>query len=162
MIIGIAIYFFYSRSHSNLARAEAVLDLLSVPSNRESRSSVLRVSSARGALSQYPLTSTPTRRVRIRDRAVGLLGQLGIRSKIVNPTPWREMYKFPPAADDVRDASECGSEGPLKEADVLVVLDISDVKRLGCVLAEAVRRPTGASWVDTRLSELGGALHKAL
>ena len=46
----------------------------------------------------------------------------------------------PPAGGDVRDASEMGAKG-LREADVLVVLDISDVKRLG-VLAEAVRRLT--------------------
>ena len=68
-----------------------------------------------------------------------LLGQMGIRSRIVNPTPWPEMYKFL-LGDDVRDASEMGAKG-LREADVLVVLDISDVKRLG-VLAEAVRRLT--------------------
>jgi phosphoesterase RecJ-like protein len=66
-----------------------------------------------------------------------LLGQMGIRSKVVNPTPWPEMYKFL-LGDDVRDESERGAKA-LKEADVLVVLDISDVKRLG-VLAEAVRR----------------------
>ncbi|HEV7388591.1 MAG TPA: bifunctional oligoribonuclease/PAP phosphatase NrnA [Gemmatimonadaceae bacterium] len=68
-----------------------------------------------------------------------LLGQMGIRSKIVNPTPWPEMYKFL-LGNDVRDESEKGAKA-LKDADVLVVLDISDVKRLG-VLAEAVRRLT--------------------
>lgn len=66
-----------------------------------------------------------------------LLGQMGVRSKIVNPTPWPEMYKFL-LGTDVRDASSLGAKG-LKDVDVLVVLDISDVKRLG-VLAEAVRR----------------------
>ena len=66
-----------------------------------------------------------------------LLAQMGIRSKIVNPTPWPEMYKFL-LGNDVRDASDLGAKG-LKDADVLVVLDISDVKRLG-VLAEAVRQ----------------------
>jgi len=68
-----------------------------------------------------------------------LLGQMGIRSKIVNPTPWPEMYKFL-LGDDVKDSSDAGAKG-LKDVDVLVVLDISDVKRLG-VLAEAVRRLT--------------------
>jgi phosphoesterase RecJ-like protein len=68
-----------------------------------------------------------------------LLGQLGIRSKIVNPTPWPDMYKFM-LGTDVKDASDLGAKA-LKDADVLVVLDISDVKRLG-VLAEAVRRLT--------------------
>jgi phosphoesterase RecJ-like protein len=62
---------------------------------------------------------------------------MGIRSKIVNPTPWPEMYKFL-LGDDVKDSSDAGAKG-LKDVDVLVVLDISDVKRLG-VLAEAVRR----------------------
>ena len=68
-----------------------------------------------------------------------LLGQLGIRSQIVNPTPWPDMYRFL-LGSDVRDASDMGARA-LKEADVLVVLDISDVKRLG-VLAEAVRKLT--------------------
>ena len=62
-----------------------------------------------------------------------------MKVKIVNPTPWPEMYKFL-LGDDVRDASDGGAKA-LKEAEVLVVLDISDVKRLG-VLAEAVRRLT--------------------
>jgi phosphoesterase RecJ-like protein len=66
-----------------------------------------------------------------------LLGQMGINSRIVNPTPWPEMYKFL-LGTDVKDASDKGAKA-LKDADVLVVLDISDVKRLG-VLAEAVRR----------------------
>jgi len=64
---------------------------------------------------------------------------MGIRSRIVNPTPWPDMYRFL-LGDDVRDSSDMGARA-LKEADVLVVLDISDVKRLG-VLAEAVRRLT--------------------
>ncbi|HMG70226.1 MAG TPA: DHHA1 domain-containing protein [Gemmatimonadaceae bacterium] len=68
-----------------------------------------------------------------------LLGQMGIRSKIVNPTPWPEMYKFL-LGTDVRDASDTGAKG-LKDVDVLVVLDISDVKRLG-ILADAVRKLT--------------------
>jgi phosphoesterase RecJ-like protein len=66
-----------------------------------------------------------------------LLGQMGIRSRIVNPTPWPEMYKFL-LGDDVKDASDQGAKA-LKDADVLVVLDISDVKRLG-FLAETVRK----------------------
>ena len=47
------------------------------------------------------------------------------------------MYGFL-LGDDVRDSSDLGAKA-LNEADVLVVIDISDVKRLG-VLAEAVRR----------------------
>ncbi|MGH7650870.1 MAG: DHH family phosphoesterase [Gemmatimonadaceae bacterium] len=68
-----------------------------------------------------------------------LLGQMGIRSRIVNPTPWPEMYKFL-LGDDVKDASDLGARA-LKDSEVLIVLDISDVKRLG-VLAEAVRKLT--------------------
>jgi bifunctional oligoribonuclease and PAP phosphatase NrnA len=66
-----------------------------------------------------------------------LLGQMGIRSRIVNPTPWPEMYKFL-LGDDVRDASDMGAKA-LKDCDVLIVVDISDVKRLG-FLAETVRK----------------------
>ena len=68
-----------------------------------------------------------------------LLGQMGLSSRIVNPTPWPDMYKFL-LGDDVRDASDQGARA-LKESDVLIVLDISDVKRLG-VLAEPVRKLT--------------------
>jgi len=66
-----------------------------------------------------------------------LLRQMGIESRIVNPTPWPEMYRFL-LGDDVEDASERGSKG-VTEADILVIMDISDVKRLGS-LADTVRR----------------------
>ncbi len=66
-----------------------------------------------------------------------LLGQLGVRSRIVNPTPWPEMYRFL-LGDDVRDASDQGARA-LKDVDALVILDISDVKRLGS-LADPVRK----------------------
>ena len=65
-----------------------------------------------------------------------LLGQMGIRAKIVNPTPWPEMYRFL-LGTDVRDETESGAKA-LGDVEVLMVLDISDVKRLGS-LAEAVR-----------------------
>lgn len=65
-----------------------------------------------------------------------LLGQMGIRAKIVNPTPWPEMYKFL-LGTDVKDESENGSKA-LADVDVLLVLDIADVKRLGS-LADTVR-----------------------
>ncbi len=65
-----------------------------------------------------------------------LLGQIGVRARIVNPTPWPETFRFL-LGNDVTEAS---AEGPkaLSGIDALVVLDISDVKRLG-VLADAVR-----------------------
>ena len=66
-----------------------------------------------------------------------LLAQMGIESRIVNPTPWPEMYRFL-LGDDVADASDRGSKG-LTDADLLVIMDISDVKRLGA-LADTVRR----------------------
>jgi len=117
-----------------------VLDLLSVPQQR--RESIERLAQELRAGRSVALST------HINSDGDGcgsetalarLLGQMGIRSKIVNPTPWPDMYKFL-LGDDVRDASDTGAKG-LKDADVLVVLDISDVKRLG-VLAEAVRKLT--------------------
>src|ERR1019366_6054928 len=58
-----------------------------------------------------------------------LLGQMGIAAHIVNPTPWPSMYSFL-LGDDVRDRSADGVSA-LAGIDRLIVLDISDVKRLG-------------------------------
>jgi bifunctional oligoribonuclease and PAP phosphatase NrnA len=68
-----------------------------------------------------------------------LLMRRGLSVHIVNPTPWPELFAFL-LGDDVRDRS---AEGPpaLRDIDLLIVLDISDVKRLGA-LAESVRRLT--------------------
>ena len=68
-----------------------------------------------------------------------LLGQMGIRARIVNPTPWPEMFRFL-LGPDLHDETEQGPKA-LRDVDVLVVLDISDVKRLGA-LAETVRSLT--------------------
>jgi phosphoesterase RecJ-like protein len=65
-----------------------------------------------------------------------LLGQMGITAHIVNPTPWPPMFTFL-LGDDVRDRSADGVSA-LGGIDRLIVLDISDVKRLGS-LAPAVR-----------------------
>jgi phosphoesterase RecJ-like protein len=65
-----------------------------------------------------------------------ILTAMGMTVKIVNPTPWPETYEFL-LDTDVVDATSEGSSA-LKKADLLVVLDISDVKRLGH-LADAVR-----------------------
>ena len=67
---------------------------------------------------------------------VRLLAQRDIEAWIVNPTPWPAMFDFL-LGDDVRDRSAEGAAA-LREADVLMVVDISDVKRLG-TLADAVR-----------------------
>lgn len=64
-----------------------------------------------------------------------LLRDQGLTVRIVNPTPWPSMYRF--LLGDVEDASARGAAA-LERIDALVVLDVSDVKRLGG-LAEAVR-----------------------
>ena len=65
-----------------------------------------------------------------------LLAQRGIESRIVNPTPWPELFNFL-LEPDVKDDTARGSRA-LSKLDMLIVLDISDVKRLGN-LAESVR-----------------------
>jgi phosphoesterase RecJ-like protein len=65
-----------------------------------------------------------------------ILAQKGMTVKIVNPTPWPDTYDFL-LGKDIVDATPEGSSA-LKKADLLVVLDISDVKRLGN-LADTVR-----------------------
>ena len=65
-----------------------------------------------------------------------ILTSLGMSVKIVNPTPWPETYEFL-LDSQVVDASSEGAPA-LRKADLLIVLDISDVKRLGS-LAETVR-----------------------
>jgi phosphoesterase RecJ-like protein len=68
-----------------------------------------------------------------------LLMGMGLEVRIVNPTPWPKMFEFL-LGDDVREESRRGSAA-LRGADLLIVLDISDVNRLG-VLADAVRKLT--------------------
>jgi phosphoesterase RecJ-like protein len=64
--------------------------------------------------------------------------------KIVNPTPWPETYNFL-LSDPVVDSSESGSS-VMKKADMIIVLDISDVKRLGS-LSDTVRSFKGPKLV---------------
>ncbi|HEU4879851.1 MAG TPA: bifunctional oligoribonuclease/PAP phosphatase NrnA [Gemmatimonadaceae bacterium] len=66
-----------------------------------------------------------------------ILTSLGMTVRIVNPTPWPDTYEFL-LGGDVVDASAEGSSA-MKKADLLIVLDISDVKRLGN-LADTVRK----------------------
>jgi phosphoesterase RecJ-like protein len=68
-----------------------------------------------------------------------LLAQRGMDVRIVNPTPWPAMFDFV-LDDDVRDDSPRGVAA-LRDIDLLIVLDISDVKRLGN-LTDAVRALT--------------------
>ena len=65
-----------------------------------------------------------------------LLTQRGMQVHIVNPTPWPDLFRFL-LGDDVRERSADGAAA-LDGIDLLIVLDISDVKRLGG-LAERVR-----------------------
>lgn len=65
-----------------------------------------------------------------------LLMQRGMKVRIVNPTPWPALFSFL-LGDDVEDASAQGAAA-LEDIDLLLVLDINDVRRLG-VLADAVR-----------------------
>ncbi len=65
----------------------------------------------------------------------GLLAQRGMTVRVVNPTPWPDFLAF--LLDDMEDASP-RSAAALQGIDVLVVLDINDVERLGA-LADAVR-----------------------
>lgn len=68
-----------------------------------------------------------------------LLAAHGLAPHIVNPTPWPEMFQFL-LGDDVADRTSRGSKA-LRDIDLLLVVDISDVKRLG-VLADSVRALT--------------------
>jgi phosphoesterase RecJ-like protein len=65
-----------------------------------------------------------------------LLEAQGMNVRIVNPTPWPETFRFL-LGTDVTDAS---GQGPaaLRGIDLLIVVDIADVKRLGS-LADTVR-----------------------
>lgn len=58
-----------------------------------------------------------------------LLTQLGIDASIANPTPWPGMFDFL-LGDDVRNDTG-DAEKALRKADLIVVLDISDLRRLG-------------------------------
>ncbi|HUR92416.1 MAG TPA: bifunctional oligoribonuclease/PAP phosphatase NrnA [Gemmatimonadaceae bacterium] len=58
-----------------------------------------------------------------------LLAQLGIEARIANPTPWPAMFDFL-LGGDVRNDSD-DAEKALRGADMIVVLDISDLRRLG-------------------------------
>ncbi|MEP6763928.1 MAG: bifunctional oligoribonuclease/PAP phosphatase NrnA, partial [Gemmatimonadaceae bacterium] len=65
-----------------------------------------------------------------------LLTQMGMHVRIVNPTPWPAMYEFL-LRPDFEDATPRGAAA-LADIDLLIVLDINDVRRLGN-LADAVR-----------------------
>jgi bifunctional oligoribonuclease and PAP phosphatase NrnA len=66
-----------------------------------------------------------------------LLTQRGMNVRIVNPTPWPPMFDFL-LGHGVEERSDEGAAA-LKGIDLLIVLDISDVDRLGN-LADSVRK----------------------
>jgi len=78
-----------------------------------------------------------------------LLRARGLRPVIVNPTPWPDAFRWllgdTNGVPDVEEASARGAAA-LREADLLLVLDISDVQRLGN-LADAVRAFAGPKLV---------------
>jgi phosphoesterase RecJ-like protein len=65
-----------------------------------------------------------------------MLAQRGLDVRIVNPTPWPDLFDF--LLEGVTDTTASGSAA-FRNIDLLIVLDISDVKRLGN-LSESVRR----------------------
>jgi len=65
-----------------------------------------------------------------------MLESRGMKAKIVHPTPWPETFRFL-LGTDVKDETEKGPAA-LKNVDLLIVVDIADVKRLGS-LADTVR-----------------------
>ncbi len=64
-----------------------------------------------------------------------LLAQRGMKVRIVNPTPWPEMFTF--LLDGIDERSADGATA-LAGVELLMVLDISELKRLGS-LGDAVR-----------------------
>jgi phosphoesterase RecJ-like protein len=112
-------------------------DLLAVPANR------------RAAIESLARELVPGRRVAISthlnadgdgcgsESALSrMLATHGMIPRIVNPTPWPDMYDFL-LGEGVDDQTARGSKA-LRDIDLLIVLDISDVKRLGN-LTESVR-----------------------
>jgi phosphoesterase RecJ-like protein len=68
-----------------------------------------------------------------------ILAAVGVDARIVNPTPWPGVFDFL-LGSDLADETTRGAAA-LAGIDVLVVLDIGDVRRLG-TLADAVRALT--------------------
>lgn len=58
-----------------------------------------------------------------------LLSQMGVRAHVVNPTPWPALFGFL-LTDGVRDRTSEGAAA-LRDIDALLVLDVSEMKRLG-------------------------------
>jgi phosphoesterase RecJ-like protein len=73
----------------------------------------------------------------------GWIEARGVRATIVNPTPFPEQFRFVLHRPDV--VAECGSReaaAALAEADLLLVLDTSEPRRIGSLAAHAERERT--------------------
>lgn len=70
-----------------------------------------------------------------------LLSQLNVNAFIVNPTPWPALFGFL-LGDDVEDRTGAGPAA-LRDIDALLILDVSEMKRLGQLAApvRALRVP---------------------
>lgn len=79
-----------------------------------------------------------------------LLAQHGMSVHIVNPTPWPDLFDFL-LGDDVEDCSADGPDG-LANIDLLIVLDISDVKRLGALTDRVRRLPVPKLVIDHHIA----------
>jgi phosphoesterase RecJ-like protein len=74
---------------------------------------------------------------------VRLLSQLGINASIANPTPWPAMFDF--LLDGVVNDTD-KAEKAIRKAELIAVLDISDLRRLG-PLGPVVRESTATKIV---------------
>jgi phosphoesterase RecJ-like protein len=116
--------------------ATGFLDLLSVPAERRAVIEAMAVQLVPGrsvALSTHINADGDGCGAEV--ALAKLLEQRGLNAHIVNPTPWPAMFDF--LLDGVMERSAEGAAA-LEDIDLLIVLDISDVGRLG-TLADAVR-----------------------
>jgi phosphoesterase RecJ-like protein len=78
-----------------------------------------------------------------------ILMQRGIDVRIVNPTPWPAMFNYLLPAG-LRDESARGAAA-LREVDRLIVLDISELSRLGTLAAAVRAMPQSPVTIDHHL-----------
>lgn len=124
-------------SFSTPDRMRPLADILAVPAHRREAIRLLAAELKRGrkvALSTH--INADGDGCGSETALARLLQRMGMDVRIVNPTPWPALFDFL-LGDDVKEMSASGAAA-LKGIDLLVVLDISDVKRLG-QLADAVR-----------------------
>jgi len=79
-----------------------------------------------------------------------LLAQRGMKVRIVNPTPWPEMFNF--LLDGINERSADGAAA-LAGVDLVMVLDISDLKRLGPLGAAVRNSPARRLVIDHHMPQ---------